>query len=62
VVKILTVVSVLLLPTGVIAGFMGMNIQAPYSNEDPLIFWIVVLLTVGLAVGTLVALRVGRWL
>lgn len=62
VMKILTVVSVLLLPTGVIAGFMGMNIQAPYSNDDPRIFWIVVLMIVCLAVGTLVALRARRWL
>jgi magnesium transporter len=29
IVKILTVVSVLLLPTTVIAGFMGMNIKPP---------------------------------
>lgn len=41
VMKILTITSVLLLPTGVIAGFMGMNIKAPYSNDDPTIFWIV---------------------
>lgn len=62
VVKILTVVSVLLLPTSVIASFMGMNIQAPYSNDDPLIFWIVVALIASLALGTLVMLRLRRWL
>ncbi|HEY5629633.1 MAG TPA: CorA family divalent cation transporter, partial [Candidatus Limnocylindrales bacterium] len=62
VMKILTVASILLLPTGVIAGFMGMNIQAPYSNNDPLIFWVVVVLIMGLAVATLAMLRLRRWL
>jgi len=62
VMKILTVVSVMLLPTGVIAGFMGMNIQAPYTNDDPLIFWLVVALILSVAVGTLVLLRLRRWL
>lgn len=62
VVKVLTVVTVLLLPAGVIAGFMGMNVQGPYSTDDPMVFWMVVALTVGLAVGTLVTLRLGRWL
>ena len=62
VMKTLTIASILLLPTGVIAGFMGMNIHPPYSNDDPTIFWIVVALIVALAVGTLVTLRVRRWL
>lgn len=60
VVKILTVVSVLLLPAGVIAGFMGMNIKAPYSNDDPTIFWIVVALIILVAGSTLVLLRVRK--
>ncbi len=62
VMKILTVTSIMLLPTGVIAGFMGMNIQAPYSNNDPLIFWVVVGLILLLAAGTLIMLRLRRWL
>jgi Mg2+ and Co2+ transporter CorA len=61
-VKILTIVSVLLLPTGVIAGFMGMNIRAPYSNDDPVVFWIVLVAIVVVAALTLVALRARRWL
>jgi magnesium transporter len=61
-VKILTVVSVLLLPTGVIAGFMGMNIKAPYSDDDPIIFWFVVLGIVLVATVTVLALRVRHWL
>jgi magnesium transporter len=62
VMKILTITSVLLLPTGVIAGFMGMNIQAPYSNDDPTIFWYVVAIIVIVAIGTLLTLRLRRWL
>ncbi len=62
IVKILTMVSVLLLPTTVIAGFMGMNIKAPYSNDDPSIFWFVVLAIAAIAAGTLIVLRVRRWL
>lgn len=60
--KILTVVSVLLLPSGVIAGFMGMNLKAPYSNDDPSIFWIVIAVIVLLAALTMVTLRVRRWI
>jgi len=60
--KVLTIVSVLLLPTGVIAGFMGMNIKAPYANDDPTIFWLVLGVILVIAVGTLVVLRNRRWL
>jgi len=62
IVKVLTMVSVLLLPTTVIAGFMGMNIKAPYTNDDPTIFWLVLAAIVGIAVTTLRILRLRRWL
>jgi magnesium transporter len=62
IVKTLTIASILLLPAGVIAGVMGMNLKAPYSIDDPLTFWLVLLLVVGVAVATLVILRVRRWL
>jgi len=62
VVKVLTIVSILLLPTGVIAGFMGMNIKAPYSNDDPTIFWFVLVAIAIIAGLTIVALRLRRWL
>ena len=62
VMKVLTITSVLLLPTGVIAGFMGMNIKAPYTNDDPTIFWFVVAGIVIIAVVTLAMLRIRRWL
>lgn len=60
--KTLTIVSILLLPSGVIAGFMGMNLRAPYSTDNPAMFWLVTLLIIGLAVVTLVIFRVRRWL
>jgi len=62
VMKTLTIVSVLLLPAGVIAGFMGMNIKAPYSSDDPTIFWFVIVVIALVAGMTLVALRVRKWL
>ena len=62
VMKTLTIVSVLLLPTGVIAGFMGMNIKAPYGTDDPTIFWVVLGIIVLIAAATLIALRIRRWL
>jgi Mg2+ and Co2+ transporter CorA len=62
IVKTLTIVSILVLPTGVIAGFMGMNIKPPYSNDSPEMFWLVTFLIVALAVATLVLLRLRCWL
>ena len=59
---VLTIVSILLLPAGVIAGFMGMNIKAPYSNDNPVIFWFVVSGIAIVAALTLLALRARRWL
>lgn len=62
VVKILTITSVLLLPAGVIAGLMGMNIKAPYTNDDPTIFWFVLAGIIIIAVATLAMLRIRKWL
>lgn len=62
VMKTLTIVSVLLLPTGVIAGFMGMNLKAPYSTDDPRAFWIVIVTIVAVAVLTIAAFRARKWL
>ncbi len=62
VMKTLTVVTVLLLPTGAIAGFMGMNEKPPFSNDDPLVFWAVVGLIVAIAIGTLLVFRARRWI
>lgn len=60
--KTLTIVSVTLLPAGVIAGFMGMNQTPPFSIEDPRVYWIVLVVIVAVAAFTLIALRVRRWI
>jgi magnesium transporter len=55
--KILTLASVVLLPSVVLAGVMGMNFNVGFFT-DPDMFWVVVGTMVLLAVATLV---VGRW-
>lgn len=60
--KVLTIVSLFLLPGALIVGFMGMNQTAPYSIDDPLVFWLVLALIATIAVGTFVVLRLRRWL
>ncbi len=60
--KTLTIVTVLLLPTGAIAGFMGMNEKPPYSVDDPYVFWAVVALIVVIAVISVGLLRARHWL
>jgi magnesium transporter len=62
IVKTLTIASVILLPAGVISGFMGMNETPPYSIDDPRVFWVVVLLIVAIAGLTLGALRARHWM
>jgi magnesium transporter len=61
IVKVLTIVSVFLLPGALIVGFMGMNEKPPYSTDDPRVFWLVVALIAAIAVGTFVVLRLRRW-
>ncbi|HEY3336361.1 MAG TPA: CorA family divalent cation transporter [Candidatus Limnocylindrales bacterium] len=60
--KILTLVTVLLLPGSLVAGLLGMNVVVPLSKDDPMSFWFVII-GVGLlaVVITLVARRRG-WL
>ena len=60
--KTLTIVSVTLLPAGVIAGFMGMNQTPPFDIQDTRVFWIVVVVMIAVAVFTLIALRIRRWI
>ena len=60
--KVLTLVTVLLLPGSLIAGLLGMNVVVPLNKDDPTAFWLVVAGVVTLAtVITLVARRRG-WL
>ena len=60
--RTLTIVSVLLLPAGVISGFMGMNAKPPFSLDDPMVFWIVVIVIAVIAAVTMVTIRARRWI
>ena len=40
--KVLTLVTMLLLPGSLIAGLLGMNVTVPLDKDSPLSFWIVV--------------------
>jgi Mg2+ and Co2+ transporter CorA len=61
VMKILTMVSVLLLPSAVIAGIMGMNFQIGFFRHAWL-FWLTIGVMGGIAVATLVVARWRKWL
>lgn len=61
VMRVLTLASVILLPSAVIAGVMGMNFKVPIFDE-PNVFYIVVALMLALAIGTLVFAKVRHWL
>jgi Mg2+ and Co2+ transporter CorA len=59
--KRLTLVSVLLLPAGVLAGIMGMNFQLGFFERSWL-FWVVIAVMVTTAAATLVVARRRRWI
>lgn len=58
--KVLTLVSVILLPGSVIAGVMGMNFKVPVFDH-PGVFWVVLAAIVGFGPVTLVVARARRW-
>jgi Mg2+ and Co2+ transporter CorA len=61
VMKRLTILNAVLLPSVVLAGAMGMNFRLGFF-EDPSHFWLVVAAMAALAVGTLVLARLRGWL
>lgn len=61
VMKVLTLASVILLPSVVIAGVMGMNFRVGLF-DDPNMFWVVIAIMVALALVTLVVARWRSWL
>ena len=61
VMRILTLASVVLLPSVVVAGVMGMNFRVGFFEESNL-FWIVVVGMALLALATVVAARWRQWL
>jgi magnesium transporter len=61
VMKVLTVVSVLLLPAVVIAGIMGMNFRVGLF-EVPAMFWVTIAIMLVLAATTLAVARWRKWI
>ncbi|HEX5589733.1 MAG TPA: CorA family divalent cation transporter [Candidatus Limnocylindrales bacterium] len=61
VMKVLTIVNAVLLPSVVLAGVMGMNFKVPFF-EDPGNFFLVLGGMAALAVGTLIVARLRGWL
>lgn len=61
IVRVLTVISSVLLPSVVIAGIMGMNFHPDFFDQ-PMLFFVVLGLMAGLAIASLVVARVRRWI
>ena len=61
VMRVLTIISVILLPAVVLAGVMGMNFKLSFFDE-PALFWVVVGAMVVIAVVVLVGARRQHWL
>jgi magnesium/cobalt transport protein CorA len=61
VMKVLTLASVILLPSVVLAGVMGMNFKVGLF-DNPNLFWVVIGVMAVLAIGTVVAARWRGWL
>ena len=59
--RLLTLASVILLPSVVLAGVMGMNFKVSFF-EEPALFWVVVGIMVAVAVAVLVTARRQRWI
>ncbi len=60
--KVLTLVTVLLLPGSMIAGLLGMNVIVPLNKDDPNSFWYVIVGVFLLAVVIMAVARGRRWL
>jgi magnesium/cobalt transport protein CorA len=61
VMKILTLASIMLLPSSLLAGVMGMNFKAGiFDNASN--FWVVVAVMIALALATVAIARVRRWI
>lgn len=61
IIKLLTVVSVTLLPATLVTGVMGMNFH-PSFFDQPALFWVVVAVMTSFVSGALIAARRGRWI
>jgi magnesium transporter len=61
VLRVLTVVTVILMPLTLITGIFGMNVHFP-GFEGATAFWVIVAFMVGLALGLTAFFRLKRWL
>jgi Mg2+ and Co2+ transporter CorA len=59
--RVLTLASVVLLPSVVLAGVMGMNFKV-WIFDDPNLFWVVIAVMLAMAAATLGVARWRRWL
>ena len=63
IIKVLTLVSILLLPGALIAGIAGMNVNfKPDSFVDSTLFWIVILTVIAISATSVVLARARNWI
>ena len=58
VMRVLTVATVMALPATITAGFLGMNVIVPVSNNDPAAFWLIVAIVV---VFEMAVVAIAKW-
>jgi magnesium transporter len=59
--KVLTLVTVILLPATVLGGIMGMNFQVGLFDQ-PWVFWVVIATMLGIAVLVLAVAHTRDWI
>jgi magnesium transporter len=62
VIKILTIISVIMLPLTLLSGIYGMNLELPLDENSPLSFVVIILLMVVMAGGMILYFRKRRWI
>ena len=62
VIKVLTMLSVILLPLTLVSGIYGMNFQVLPMSEHPYGFWITLGIMVLIVAGMLAYFKLRRWL
>ncbi len=63
IIKVLTLVSILLLPGALIAGVAGMNVNfRPDVFLDSTLFWIVILTIIAISATSIVLARARHWI
>jgi magnesium transporter len=62
VMRALTLITVLGLPATITAGFLGMNVIVPVSNNDPVAFWVIVGAVLLLEILLIVTARLRHWI